>query len=495
MTYENEEAEKAVGTDLTIEKLIETHHQFDAGGVAFGFTAVAGTLGLREENESGAHEPKASLFYVAYLKDDEPDPAARPLTFCFNGGPGSSSVWLHLGLLGPWRVDLGEEGFLPPPPYRLVGNPYSLLDQTDLVFIDPVTTGYSRPVAGEAATQFHEFSKDLDSIAEFVRLFTTRRQRWLSPKFLIGESYGTTRAAALAALLDEKHGLTLNGILLISTVLNFQTLRFDTGNDLPYALFLPTYTAAAWYHGRLAPDLQEDLAAALLEAEAFAAGDYTLALQRGAELPAEEQERVAAKLARLTGLSPEYLQRTNLRIEIGRFVKELLRDQRRTIGRLDSRLKGIDRDAAGEAYEFDPSMVAIRGPYTAALNDLMRRRLRFENDLPYEILTGRVHPWRFEDHHNAFVDVGEMLRKAMSLNPYLKVFVASGHYDLATPYFATRYTFAHLALDESVAENVQMHTYEAGHMMYIHVASLRQLREDMVAFVAAAWTHIEDGLA
>lgn len=487
MKNEEETAVPIDDPELPVEILVETHHHLTAGDEIIGFTAVAGTLSLREEDESGAHEPKASLFYVAYLKDDESDPAKRPLTFCFNGGPGSSSVWLHLGLLGPWRVDLGEEGLLPAPPYRLLDNPYSMLDKTDLVFIDPVTTGYSRPVAGEQAGQFHEFSKDLDSIAEFIRLFTTRRQRWLSPKFLIGESYGTTRAAALAALLDERHGLTLNGVFLISTVLNFQTLRFDTGNDLPYALFLPTYTAAAWYHGRLAPDLQADLAAALAEAEAFAAGDYTIALLRGAELTEEKQEQVVAQLARLTGLSTEYLRLTNLRIEIGRFVKELLRDQRRTIGRLDSRITGIDRDAAGESYEFDPSMVAIRGPYTAALNDLMRRRLCFEIDLPYEILTSRVHPWRFEDHQNAFVDVGEMLRKAMSLNPYLKVFAASGYYDLATPYFATRYTFAHLALDESLAANVQIHTYEAGHMMYSHLASLRKLREDMVAFLAAAW--------
>jgi carboxypeptidase C (cathepsin A) len=271
--------------------------------------------------------------------------------------------------------------------------------------------------------------------------------------------------------------------MLISSVLNFQTLHVAPGNDLPYALFLPTFTAAAWYHGRLAADLQENLHEALAEAEAFAAGEYQLALMQGASLTPQKKAEIVSKLARLTGLSEEYVERTNLRINIFRFIKELLRDQRRTIGRLDSRLKGIDRDAAGEENEFDPSMVAIRGPYTAALNDYMRRQLRFESDLPYEILTGRVHPWRFEAHQNEFVDVGETLRKALSLNPYLKVFVANGYYDLATPYFATRYTFDHLGLDESLQENVRMGFYEAGHMMYIHVPSLVQLKQDLADFI------------
>jgi carboxypeptidase C (cathepsin A) len=482
MTSEKEQ-ETAVVDVVATEESVETHHVMTINGRSLGYTAVAGTMLLREEDESGAAASKAKVFFVAYLLDDQSDPAERPLTFCFNGGPGSSSVWLHLGLLGPRRVDLGQEGQLPPPPYKLLDNEYSLLDKTDLVFIDPVTTGYSRPAEGEDAKQFHEFTKDLQSIAEFIRLFTTRRRRWLSPKFLIGESYGTTRSAGLAGLLDEAHGLTLNGIMLISSVLNFQTLHVAPGNDLPYALFLPTFTAAAWYHGRLAADLQENLHEALAEAEAFAAGEYQLALMQGASLTPQKKAEIVSKLARLTGLSEEYVERTNLRINIFRFIKELLRDQRRTIGRLDSRLKGIDRDAAGEENEFDPSMVAIRGPYTAALNDYMRRQLRFESDLPYEILTGRVHPWRFEAHQNEFVDVGETLRKALSLNPYLKVFVANGYYDLATPYFGTRYTFDHLGLDESLQENVRMGFYEAGHMMYIHVPSLVQLKQDLADFI------------
>ena len=278
----------------------------------------------------------------------------------------------------------------------------------------------------------------------------------------------------------------LNGIMLISSILNFQTARFVPGNDLPYMLFLPTYTATAWYHRRLADDLQEDLRKTLAEVESFALGDYALALLRGDSLPLQEQEAVAEKLARYTGLSKAYILQTNLRIRIDRFVKELLRDERRTIGRLDTRFKGVDRDAAGETFEFDPSYAGIQGPYTAALNDYVRSELEFESGLPYEILTDRVHPWSFNRYQNQYVNVAETLRKAMSINPYLKVFVANGYYDLATPYFATRFTFDHLELDESLRGNISMGFYEAGHMMYIHLPSLEKLKNDLAAFIHAA---------
>lgn len=468
------------------EKLVQTQHTVTIDGQTIHYTATTGTILLKEEVDEKGEEVKASVFYVAYTRDDVDDPAGRPITFSFNGGPGSSSVWLHLGLLGPRRVLMDDIGNPTPPPYRLVDNAYSLLDLTDLVFIDPVSTGYSRAVPGEKPKQFHGFKKDIESVAEFIRVYTGRVKRWASPKFLIGESYGTTRAAGLSGHLQERHGMYLNGIMLISSILNFQTARFTSGNDLPYILFLPTYTATAWYHQRLPADLQADLHQTLAEVEAFALGEYTLALMQGDALPEEARSTIAHKLARYTGLSVDYVLRTDLRIQIHRFVKELRRDERRTVGRLDSRFSGIDRDAAGEQNEFDPSYATIQGPYTATFNDYVRRELAFESDLPYEILTGRVWPWSYGEHENQFVDVGETLRKAISQNPYLKVIVANGYFDLATPYLATRYTFNHLGLDPSLRGNVSMTYYEAGHMMYVHMPSLIQLKADLAAFIRAA---------
>jgi carboxypeptidase C (cathepsin A) len=392
-------------------------------------------------------------------------------------------VWLHLGLLGPRRVEMGDAETLLPPPYRLVDNEHSLLDATDLVFIDPVTTGYSRVVPGENPKQFHNFEKDISSVGDFIRLYATRYNRWTSPKFLIGESYGTTRSAGLSGYLQERHGMYLNGIMLVSSILNFQTARFVPGNDLPYMLFLPTYAATAWYHSKLDEPLQADLRSALDEVEAFAAGDYNQALIKGDALSVNERERIVAELARYTGLNPDYIRASNLRIDIMRFTKELLREERRTLGRLDSRFKGIDRDAAGETWEFDPSLAAITGPYTATLNDYVRTELQFESDLPYEILTSRVRPWGFEQHQNQYINVAETLRKAMTMNPFLKVLVANGYYDLATPYFATQYTFNHMDLDESLQDNYRMTFYEAGHMMYIHMPSLEQLKADLADFL------------
>lgn len=474
------------------DQLVVTRHSVTIGGQTIAYTATAGTIVLKEESENeGAFEgekPRATIFFVAYTRDDVADPATRPITFAFNGGPGSSSVWLHLGLLGPRRVHLLDDvGQLPPPPYRLIENEYSLLDVSDLVFIDPVTTGYSRVVPGEKAKEFHGFKKDIEAVGDFIRLYVTRFRRWLSPKFLAGESYGTTRAGGLAGYLQERHGMYLNGIMLISSVLDFATLEFEIGNDLPYLLFLPTYSATAWYHRRLVPELQHrELDALLREVEEFALGPYAAALLKGAALPADEHQRIVAHLARYTGLRPEYIAATNLRIEIHRFVKELLRDQRRTVGRLDSRFTGIDRDAAGEHNEYDPSYSTIQGPYTATLNHYLRAELGFESDLTYEILTGRVRPWSYADHENKYVTVADTLRKAMTINPYLQVYIANGYYDLATPYFATQYTVNHLALDPQLQSNIRQGFFEAGHMMYIHRPSLVRLKAELAAFVAEA---------
>lgn len=474
-----------------VDQIVETKHSIRIDNQDIPYTVTCGTLVLKEETEkkgekegeAEGEQPKAQIFFIAYTRDDIEDKASRPITFSFNGGPGSSSVWMHLGLLGPRRVLMDEIGNPLPPPYRLVDNEFSMLDHTDLVFIDPVSTGYSRAIVGEKAKQFHGFKKDIESVGDFIRLYTTRYQRWLSPKFLIGESYGTTRAAGLSGYLQDRHGMYLNGLMLISSVLNFQTLEFERGNDMPYMLFLPTYTATAWYHRRLPADLQKDLVLAIKESEQFAFGEYATALLKGNSLTPEEYGSVVAKLARLTGLSEKYIEQTNLRVEIFRFTKELLRDERRTVGRLDSRFKGIDLDAAGERFEDDPSMVNIMGPYTATFYDYVRRELKFEIDLPYEILNIKVWPWSYAEHENRYVEVSETLRRAMSINPFLKVYVANGYYDLATPYFASEYTFTHLGLDPILQSNLSMGYFEAGHMMYIHLPSLRKLKSELADFI------------
>ena len=473
------------------DQLVETKHRITLNGETIAYTVTTGTLVLKQETEKeGASEgekPKASFFFIAYTRDNVTDPASRPLTFSFNGGPGSSSVWLHLGLLGPRRVVMTDIGDLPAPPYKLTENEFSLLDVSDLVFIDPVGTGYSRAVQGEKDKDFHNLKKDVESVGDFIRLYTTRYGRWLSPKFLIGESYGTTRAAGLSGYLQERHGLYLNGIMLVSSILDFSTADFQPGHDLPYILFLPTFTATAWYHNKLDAKLQADLRKTLREVEEFARNEYALALLQGDALPAKERARMVKKLARYTGLSREYVERANLRVEIFHFTKELLRDEQRSVGRLDSRFQGIERNQNSATIENDPSYSNVIGPYTAALYDYVRRELKFESDLPYEILSLKVNQqWSFGEHENRFVNVADTLRGAMNVNPHMKIFVANGYYDLATPYMATEYTFNHLALDASLRDNVTMTYYEAGHMMYIHLPSLAQLKQDLVKYIRDA---------
>lgn len=474
--------EKAKDEKKPEEKIVQTKHSMRIGNEEIKYTATAGTILLKLEDGT----PKASVFYIAYTKDDVADLPKRPVTFAFNGGPGSASIWLHLGAFGPRRVEMGDAGSLMAPPYKLVDNEYSLLDVTDLVFIDPVSTGYSRPVPGESANQFHGIEEDVQSVGDFIRMYATRNKRWTSPKFLAGESYGTTRAAGLSGYLQSRYGMYLNGIILISSILNFQTAEFGRGNDLPYELYLPTYTAIAWYHKKLPADLQSDFQKAINESRAYALGEYADALSAGDNLPAARRQEVAQKLARLTGLSADYIDRSNLRIEIMRFDKELLRSERRTVGRLDGRFTGIDYDAAGATPEYDPSMAAIVGPYTATFSDYVRGDLKFESDLPYEFLTGRVRPWNYHPYENRYVNVAETLRSAMTQNPFLRVYVAKGYYDLATPFFAADYTFDHLGLDASLRGHLTGGYYEAGHMVYVHKPSLEKLKKDIKAFLAAS---------
>ena len=464
------------------EQISKTSHVITINGSAIRYTATAGNMIVKEEDGT----PKASFFFVAYTKEGA-DPSTRPVTFTFNGGPGSSSVWLHIGAFGPKRVTYADaDGAAPAPPYHLMDNEDSILDATDLVFIDPITTGYSRAIPPKEDKPYHGIDGDIRSVGDFIRLYTTRYERWASPKFLAGESYGTTRAAGLSGYLQQ-NGVYLNGIVLISSILNFQTAEFGTGNDQPYVFFLPTYAATAWYHHRLAPALQSKPLKEIVDsAEAFAIGEYASALMKSDQLSAPQQRAIAERVASFTGLSPEYVQRANLRIEISRFTKELLRDQRRTIGRLDSRFKGTDLDAAGEAPEFDPSYASILGNYTAMLNDYVRRELKYQTDLPYEILTGRVYPWSYDEARNSYVDVAETLRSAMNQNTHLKVFVANGYFDMATPFAATKYTFDRLNLDPALRGNVSMDFFEAGHMMYVHRPSHDRLSKDVREFIRTA---------
>lgn len=456
-----------------------TQHEIVVDGETIRYTATAGYMPMQSEQG----EDQAYVFYIAYTKDGVQDPASRPICYTFNGGPGSSSVWLHMGGLGPKRILTQDDGNTVAPPYGVADNPYTWLDETDLVFIDPMMTGWTRPAAEVEKKKFLGYEEDLALVGDFIRLYTHRNQRWASPKYLAGESYGTTRAAGLTGYLQNRHGMYLNGIILISAVLDFSTIRDHHGNDLSPLLRLPTFAATAWYHGQLG-DRYPDLSTLLKEVEGFVHNEYALALLQGDNLSTQERNLVIEKLHQFTGLSRTYIDQTNLRFFVGRFNKELLRTEGKTVGRLDSRFIGVDYDDAGERYEYDPSYNGvIYGPFTTAVNDHLGRTLGVQNDLPYEILTRRARPWNYSNVQNRYLNVAETLRESMSKNPNLKVWVASGYYDLATPYFATEYVLDHMFLMPDLKENITVTYYEAGHMVYIDQASLVQMKEDLVAFM------------
>ena len=459
------------------EKPVVTKHQITVGGKVLKYTVTAGLMPIK--NDQGTTE--AQMFYMAYTMDGA-EAGTRPLMFSFNGGPGSSSVWLHLGALGPRRVKMETEGWMPASPYQLVDNDQTWLEFTDLVFIDPVGTGYSRAATQELGRKFWGLEGDVRSVGDFIRLYLSRNTRWSSPLYVVGESYGTTRAAALSEHLVNR-GIALNGVILVSTILNFGTADFGTGNDLPYAMHIPTYTATAWYHKKLAPELQADLRKTLTEAETWVTNEFLVTLAKGDRLSAEERRAAAEKLARYTGLSRTFVEQSNLRIELGRFNAELLRDQGKTVGRLDTRFTGINGLIGSERPDFDPSMAAIRPPYTATFNDYVRRELGYSSDLEYYILGGGIGaPWNWGSD-NEYVDVGERLRSAWARNPHMRLFVAFGYYDAATPYYAAEYSISHLRLPAELRSKISTGYYEAGHMMYIHVPSLAKLATDVKAFV------------
>jgi carboxypeptidase C (cathepsin A) len=419
------------------------------------------------------------MFFVAYTKDGE-NPKTRPVSFLYNGGPGAATIWLHMGSFAPKRVQMGDEGFQPSPPYRLVDNESSLIDVTDLVFVDAIDTGFSRVVGDTDNRQFHGVRGDLRAFGEFINEYLKGHGRFVSPKYLIGESYGTIRSAGLAAELQNRHGIELNGIVLVSSLLTYQTISPSEENDVAYASHVETYTATAWYHKKLPADLG-DLKKATDASREFAFGEYLTALAKGNRLAAAERKTVAQKLARLTGLSPEFVERANLRIDPGRYRKELLRDRRLVVGRLDSRFTSVERDAAGEDDEFDLSNSALQGPYTAMFQDYVRNELKWESDLHYPT-SGNVRPWSWDEFQNSYMDMTDRLRSAMSHNPYLKIFVAQGYYDMATVMGGMEYNFAHLGYDKTFTDRVSFGYYEAGHMIYIRPSAHKALKQDIVKF-------------
>ena len=423
----------------------------------------------------------ASVFYIAYTRLGETNSSPRPVTFCFNGGPGSASVWLHLGALGPRRVKMNPDGTLPPPPSGLVDNENSILDNSDLVFIDPVATGFSRAAKDEKSDAFFGDSADLDSVGEFIRLWTTRHERWLSPKFLCGESYGVFRAAGLADRLRSRYGMYLNGLILVSGVLDFATIWNNAGNDIPYPLYLPAYTASAQFHKKLPDDLQNDLPKALAEARTFARGDYASALQKGDSLSADDHKKIVAELVRLTGLKPSVIEDNNLRIDEGVFRRQLLHDEGLILGAYDGRITGRDRDAAAPTPDYDPSDAAVHGPFAAAINSYVRSELKFEDDLPYETIAG-VQPWNYGVRNN-YASAGDKLASTMNQNPYMKILVLGGRCDLVCPIDTVHYALDHMALDTAYRTNITYAEFDAGHMMYINLPDLQKMQKDLESFL------------
>jgi carboxypeptidase C (cathepsin A) len=467
----------AVIPDAT-HKPVFTTNTVTVAGQPVTYVAETGMLPILAPTGS----VRASVFYVAYTRAGRTNKAARPVTFCFNGGPGSSSVWLHLGALGPRRVRLNDDGTLPRPPFAMEDNPYSVLDTSDLVFIDPVATGFSRAAKDQKADDFFGNSADLDSVGEFIRLWTTRHDRWLSPKYLCGESYGVFRAAGLADHLSARYGMYLNGLILVSGVLDFTTIFYDNpGNDVPYPLYLPSYTAAAHFHNKLPPDLQTNLAGALAEAREFARGEYATALHQGGALSADEHQKVAAELVRLTGLKPQVIEDNHLRIDEGTFRRQLLHDQGLILGAYDARITGRDNDPASPGPDFDPSSTAVSGPFSAAMNAYVRSELKFEDDLPYELLAG-VQPWNYGSR-NSYPSAGSRLASTMNQNHYLKLLVLGGRCDLVCPVDTVRFALDHMPLDPAYRTNITYAEFDAGHMMYINLPDLKKMQTAVEDFL------------
>jgi len=457
------------------EKSSVTTHSARIGGQQINYTATAATYVIKADD--GA--PKATMFYVAYTKDGVSDASRRPISFVYNGGPGSASLFTHMGM-GPKRVVLTPDGHGMPAPYSIVDNEDSFLDATDLVFIDAISTGYSRPAPGESAGQFHGVIEDANWFADFIYEYITRNARWSSPKYLIGESYGTTRSAELSGVLQERHEIYLNGIVLFSSV-----AFSNWGADNRTVFYFPTYVTTAWYHHLLPADLQSEAIDRVAQtAREFAHGEYAQALEKGTALSDAERDKVANDMARLTGLSAKFVEEANLRVSPFRWFKELERDKRRTIGRLDSRFEGIDSDAAGERPEYDPSEASYEGAFVATFQDYVRRDLNWDSEMYYTV-SASVQPW----DQTGNTEVAEVLRAAMTQQTYLKVLVVCGYYDVATPFNGIEHTFAHMNLDPTIQKNVSFAYYESGHMVYIDEKEHHKLHKDIDGFIEANFQH------
>lgn len=474
--HANDKKNHSVNDPFPEEKVVKTEHSIDINGRDIDYTATAGTSFVFNKK----HEKIGNIYYTAYTKDDAK--SNRPITFAYNGGPGSASVWLHMGTFGPKRVVMDKEGFMPKPPYQAVENNYSILDLTDIVFIDPVGTGYSRAGGKGTNKDFHGTWEDIETVSEFIRLYLTRNNRWSSPKFLAGESYGTLRSAGIAYHMGQNLGVNFNGIVLISSVLNYTLDEFDHGVNIQAPItLLPTYTATAFYHKQLGNRFSS-VDEAINEAKTFAMNDYALALLQGDNLSEEKRQSVASKLSELTGLPKDFILLNNLIIDMGKFVHNLRRDEGLTLGRLDSRFVTAEVDAMEQPGYRDPSYMAIHAPYTETLMNYMRSELKFESDLVYHILGGGVGSWNTKELAKDSFDMSRKLRHAMLRNPSMKVFVANGYYDMATPFFSTEYNFSHMGLPKSLQDNIMMTYYESGHMMYIRKPDLIKLKEDLKDF-------------
>ncbi len=472
------------------ERGVSTRHSVTVGGRTVPYTATAGTLTIRDN----AGKPKASIFYTAYTVDGVSG-SHRPITFFYNGGPGSASLWLRMGSFGPMRLQTGNPEAIRPAPFNFGPNPDTLLGATDMVFIDAPGTGYSRALGDAKGSDFYGVDQDADAFSRAIIRYVTKFGRWDSPKFLFGESYGTTRSGALAYQLQDR-GLALNGVILLSSIMNYG--RRQPGLDRDYINYVPSSATTAWYHHKMAnPPATVEQAAA--EARNFAEGPYASALEKGQTISPQERDSVAQQMSALTGLSPDFIERANLRVDLSRFRKELLRNERKTIGRYDSRYTGIDPDAAGEGPDYDASDTAISGAFIGTLNNYLTHDLGYETNMAYRASASDEEGFKWDWNHKApdvryplqMPDTALDLAAAMRTNPYLKVLSLNGWYDMATPFFGTEYDLNHMMLEAAEQRNLEFRYYPSGHMVYLNPAALHQMRLDVERFIDDAVVETE----